>query len=252
MACRFSRMRQSKGMWMRLARRCYAPGSVSLGRHGVVELPWLMPLGLRAEKLFRHKPTTATRLEVWVYRFRRAAAAAAHLSYHPALAAESPGLRAALLFRLVAVGAARNGCSCSQHATCIAGQGSRDWSAARWKRVSGRAGLKLGVSYSFLTVSARRLMVHLGCISGAGAKEEKSGEVSKYFIAFTVFYSIFLCARFFLGDNFVPLVCSFRAFTPPGPACDHLPWLFLAAIRDPWHAQPLHVFVQLRMLSEDL
>ena len=39
-------------------------------------------------------------LQVWVYRFRRPTAAAAHLGYHPALAAESCGLRAALLFRL--------------------------------------------------------------------------------------------------------------------------------------------------------
>ncbi|CAE7591014.1 Colgalt1 [Symbiodinium sp. CCMP2592] len=42
---------------------------------------------------------------VWVYRFRRPTAAAAHLSYHPALAAESCGLRAALLFRDPATGA---------------------------------------------------------------------------------------------------------------------------------------------------
>eukprot|EP00439_Symbiodinium_sp_Y106_P022847 s2456_g2.t2 len=42
---------------------------------------------------------------VWVYRFRRPTAAAAHLGYHPALAAESCGLRAALLFRDPATGA---------------------------------------------------------------------------------------------------------------------------------------------------
>ncbi|CAE7561693.1 unnamed protein product [Symbiodinium natans] len=49
---------------------------------------------------------------VWVYRFRRAAAAAAHLSYHPALAAESPGLRAALLFRDPETGAQPDGSEC--------------------------------------------------------------------------------------------------------------------------------------------